>query len=199
MKYGDATAGGIMRDAARQDLPCVVEGCNAHRFARQMCTLHYGRWRKYGDPQREPAPREQAVCTIDGCEREAVSRKMCSSHYAKWRKHGDPNFQSTPQTRRKDGRKRDPQGYVRLYMPEHPNARKGGHIAEHTVVMAEFLGRPLLPTENVHHRNGVRDDNRIENLELWSKCQPSGKRVSDLVAFAKQIIERYGEDPTAYP
>lgn len=70
---------------------------------------------------------------------------------------------------------------------------------EHTVVMAEMIGRPLLPGENVHHKNGVRDDNRPKNLELWAKCQPSGQRVVDLIAWANEVIDRYGSDPSLYP
>lgn len=64
-------------------------------------------------------------------------------------------------------------------------------IMEHRAVMEDALGRTLTPEENVHHKNGVRSDNRLENLELWVKMQPSGQRVEDLVDWAKEVLERY--------
>jgi hypothetical protein len=57
--------------------------------------------------------------------------------------------------------------------------------------MTHRLGRPLASDESVHHINGVRTDNRLENLELWSSSHPSGQRVQDKVAWARQILARY--------
>ena len=86
------------------------------------------------------------------------------------------------------------QGYVLVLSPEHPNrnAIGSGYVPEHRLVMESILGRYLHSSENVHHKNGNRQDNRPENLELWSTAQPSGQRIADLVAFAQEILADYG-------
>lgn len=76
-------------------------------------------------------------------------------------------------------------GYVRVWVGDHWEM-------EHRQVMSRLVGRDLLAEESVHHINGVRDDNRPENLELWSSAQPSGQRVSDKLAWAREMIRMYG-------
>ena len=82
------------------------------------------------------------------------------------------------------------EGYVLVYMPNHPNARKK-YVLEHVLVMAESIGRPLHDGETVHHKNGIKDDNRLENLELWGRQHGAGQRVEDLTKWAVEHLAKY--------
>ena len=84
-------------------------------------------------------------------------------------------------------------GYIYLSR-DNPENHTGKMAFEHRVVMSKYLGRPLLPEETVHHKNGDRQDNRLENLELWSSRQPGGQRVEDKLKFAREIIALYGSE-----
>jgi hypothetical protein len=67
----------------------------------------------------------------------------------------------------KTGERKNKAGYVMIYSPNHP-MKKGSYVMEHRLVMEKHLGRYLKPEELVHHKNGKKDDNRIENLEIMS-------------------------------
>lgn len=82
-------------------------------------------------------------------------------------------------------------GYITVYDPNNISAGKNGCVFEHRIVMEKKLGRQLNPFESIHHKNGIRDDNSPENLELWTKHQPPGQRVEDVYNFCKRFIEKY--------
>lgn len=85
-------------------------------------------------------------------------------------------------------------GYVKVLNPDPNRTKNTRYVYEHRLVMEQSLGRKLLPNENIHHINGDRSDNRLENLELWVTSQPSGQRVPDLIKWALEIISLYGSE-----
>lgn len=85
--------------------------------------------------------------------------------------------------------------YVLLFVgTSYPGATKHGYIMEHRKVMQETLGRQLERHENVHHINGIKTDNSIANLELWTTSQPQGQRVEDKIRWAKEFLALYERD-----
>lgn len=92
-------------------------------------------------------------------------------------------------------RQRDKNGYVRWAWRS--PAGQWITVPEHRIVKEQELGRELLPSENVHHVNGRRDDNRPENLELWSISQPSGQRVADKTEWAIAWLQFYAPERLA--
>ena len=165
-----------------------------------MCDAHFLEWKQAN------ALKSELVCSVVGCERATKAKGFCLMHHARWAKTGDPGGPDRRAKATGDGYTSKSNGYRYVYVPTHPNSAGDGLIMEHRILMSESLGRPLGKLETVHHKNGIRSDNRIKmghelggcpptccNLELWTKSQPAGQRVIDKVAWAKEILALYGD------
>lgn len=128
-------------------------------------------------------------CSVDGCEKVVLAKGLCAMHDWRVRTHGEVG--EVGRKRGEDGAGHvDRNGYISIQID---NRR----VLQHRLVMEQLIGRPLEAHESVHHINGVRDDNRPENLELWSRSQPSGQRVADKVAWALDLLALYAPERLA--
>lgn len=173
---------------------CKLDFCDRYgRTVKGLCASHYTQFRrgrplKPFDQRYRVKSTEPSACRFFACERSATSKGLCDTHY-KQKKQGKDLTKIQPYPMPEEFVNN--RGYMVVKAKGHSNANRG-RILKHRLIMSNHLGRPLLKGEEIHHINGDKLDNRIENLELWSTSQPKGQRVADKVEWAKEILKLYG-------
>jgi hypothetical protein len=183
-----------------QCLVCLNEFVNNRLGTKKFCTkkCYYDYWYAGGD--RSVYLKRIGTLNCKVCDKEFVPTHLNNMTYCS--KKCSRRHWAVP-IRKKDSRsiedcKEPPtkiqtkNGYTSYYMPQHPNAAMTGYVSVHVYEMAKKLQRPLMKGETVHHINGIKNDNRIENLELWRSSHPPGQRVEDKINWAIEFLKEYG-------
>lgn len=134
------------------------------------------------------SPYLKKKCLVDECGDSNYGKGYCRKHYYRLYRTGSLEGKKKPN----GAGYKDKNGYI----VKQVNKKR---YLEHRLIMEEHLGRKLTKTETVHHLNGVRDDNRIENLELWDSAHPYGQRKEDKIQWCIKYLEENGYEVQEKP
>lgn len=169
---------------------CSVDGCEKPIKHSGLCSMHAERKRRTGDPgearpRRRPHGAAPEPCRLDGCSKPAIgySHGLCQMHAWRVRNYGDPHHEQPKQRIRKDG-------YRAIWKPDHPLAYSDGYVLEHRMVVHD-AGIEVPDGHHVHHVNGDKLDNRLENLVVLDGADHTRRHLAE----QGYVVNQYGVWP----
>lgn len=131
---------------------CTIDDCSKEARHNNLCTTHYKRWWRHGNPTKTMTPlrgQPKATCKADNCSNSSSSTiGYCSVHYQRWAKNGHLETSMAP----KGVGGFDTNGYYLITV-------NGKRVYEHIHIAEKALGRPLPKGAVVHHMNEIKHDN----------------------------------------
>lgn len=149
---------------------CNLNGCLQPAVRKGMCQHHHDKLRRHGDPFYEKELVNEGQCSIEGCASQAYKKGMCNAHYIRMRRFGRTERVLAPVG--------TPRKSVHGYEVIHTGGHNGQQRHLHRLIMERHIGRSLTADEHIHHINGNKLDNRIENLEICSNSEHRKKHAT---------------------
>lgn len=172
-----------------------------HNKTTKSCSSCYLLKKKYNTLTPNHWEKICSICSLNFTSKNGY-KKFCDAckekynlkpHIVKNRRAHNQPLDYIPKHKAKNGEGHlAKSGYRYLTKCGHPNCGRYGRILEHIFIMSEHLRRPIRKNEIIHHKNGIKHDNHIDNLELWHKGHPIGQRLEDKLNWAKTLLEEYG-------